>query len=215
MRVLAVPVKSLERTKTRLAPLLSPPERAALSLVMLEDVLDACLAQSGWEVWLISRAEAALEIGARRGARALPEQGRTLLEAIRQVEAGIPGRSSELAVLLADLPFLTAEALTEALSRGARGRVVAAPAGSDEGTNLLLRRPPAVIPAKFGRSSFARHRSAAYRAGVTFEEVRLPELTFDLDTPADLARVIESPPLGRTRAACLEMGLVERLRVRA
>lgn len=215
MRVLAVPVKSLERTKTRLAPLLSPPERAALSLVMLEDVLDACLAQSGWEVWLISRAEAALEIGARRGARALPEQGRTLLEAIRQVEARIPGRSSELAVLLADLPFLTAEALTKALSRGARGRVVAAPAGSDDGTNLLLRRPPAVIRAKFGRSSFARHRSAAYRAGLTFEEVRLPELTFDLDTPADLARVIESPPLGRTRAACLEMGLAERLRVRA
>lgn len=215
MRVIAVPVKSLERTKTRLASLLSPPERAALSLVMLEDVLDSCLVQPGWEVWLVSRSEAALEIGVRRGARALPEHGYSLLEAIRQVEAGIPGRSSELAVVLADLPFLSPEALTRALRRGAHGRVVAAPAESDGGTNLLLRRPPAIISARFGRSSFSRHRSAAYRAGLTFEEVRLPELGFDLDTPADLARVLESPPHGRTRSACLEMGLAQRLPVRA
>jgi 2-phospho-L-lactate/phosphoenolpyruvate guanylyltransferase len=219
MRVLAIPVKSLERAKTRLASVLSPAERAALSLVMLEDVLDACLAQRGWEVWVVSRDEAALEIGVRRGARPLLEKGTSLLGAVRQTESEVVGRGGHLAVVLADLPFLTPEALAVPLelgdASGRRAGVVAAPAASDGGTNLLLRRPPSVIRARFGRSSFAKHRWAARRARVPFEEVRRLELAFDLDRPEDLARVLTGRDAGRTRSACLEMGIPERLRVYA
>jgi hypothetical protein len=55
---------------------------------------------------------------------------------------------------------------------------------------------------------------------VTFQEVRSPELAFDLDRPQDLVKVVAAPPLppgsgGRTRSVCLEMGLPERLRVGA
>jgi 2-phospho-L-lactate guanylyltransferase len=213
MRVLAVPVKSLERSKSRLAPLLSHAERAALTLIMLEDVLEACFDQETWEVWLVSRDEAVLEVAAQRGARPIAEEGRSLLDAVRQVEGQIGGRSSELAVLLADLPLLTGEALARALAR--EEAIVAAPAGSDAGTNLLVRRPPAVIPARFGRASFAKHRWAARRARVAFSEIRLPELEFDLDRPMDLARVLASERSSRTRSACLEMRLPERLRLHA
>jgi 2-phospho-L-lactate guanylyltransferase len=213
MRVLAVPVKSLERSKSRLAPLLSPAERAALTLIMLEDVLEACFDQETWEVWLVSRDEAVLEVGAQRGARPVAEEGRSLLDAVRQVEGQISGRSSELAVLLADLPLLTADALGQALAR--EEAIIAAPAGSDAGTNLLVRRPPRTIPARFGRDSFAKHRWAARRARAAFAEVSLPELGFDLDRPQDLARVLASERATRTRSACLEMGLPERLRMHA
>ena len=54
MRAIALPVKSLDESKGRLAPLLSPLERAALTLAMLEDVLDATLAMPGWDTWVIS-----------------------------------------------------------------------------------------------------------------------------------------------------------------
>jgi 2-phospho-L-lactate guanylyltransferase len=212
MRVLAVPVKSLERAKGRLSPILSPAERATLSLVMLEDVLDACLAQGEWSTWVVSRDETALDTAARRGARPVAESGGSLREAVRQAELEVPGDGSELAVVLADLPFITCDALSDALAR--RGAVVAAPAASDGGTNLLLRRPAQVIPGRFGRSSFAKHRWAARRARVPFEEVRIPALAFDLDRPEDLARVLEGGS-GRTRSACLEMGLPDRLRVHA
>jgi len=212
MRVLAVPVKSLERAKGRLAPLLSRAERAALTLVMLDDVLDACLVQTGWEVWVVSHDEAALEIAVRRGARPLLEKGQSLLGAVRQVEAEVAGRSNELAVVLADLPLITAEAVSAALALGRGPGVVAAPAGSDGGTNLLLRRPASVIPARFGPSSFAKHRWAARRARLPFEEVRLPELAFDLDRPDDLTRVLAERGARRTRSACLEMGVPDRLR---
>src|SRR5712692_8843745 len=165
MQVVAVPVKSLEATKTRLSGVLSPMERAALTLAMLEDVLDASLAQVAWEVWVVSSDEVVLEVAARRGARPVSEVGNSLLEAVRQVEADVTG-------LLGDLPLLTAGELAHALSHG--GRVVASPAGSDGGTNLLVRRPASAIPARFGRASFAKHRWAARRAGIPFEPVVLP-----------------------------------------
>ena len=215
MQIIAVPVKSLEASKSRLSPVLSELERAVLSLALFEDVLDACRAQPGWDVWVVSRAEAVLECAARRGARPVPERGRSLLEAVRQVEEAVPGRWSRLAVVLADLPLLTAGALAAALALGTGGLVVAAPAGSDGGTNLLVRRPPSAIPARFGPSSFARHRTEAARRRIPFREARIPELGFDLDRPADLARLLETRRPSRARSACLEMGLAGRLAVRA
>jgi 2-phospho-L-lactate guanylyltransferase len=213
MQVVAVPVKALDRAKTRLAPVLSLPERAVLTLAMLEDVLDACLAQPEWETRVVSRDEAVLEVAARRGARPVAEAGHTLNEAVRQVEGLIPGTRSALAIVLADLPLLTPEALAAALAEP--GSVVVAPAGSDGGTNLLLRRPPAAISPRFGRASFAKHRFAARRAGLPFAEVSRRELGFDLDRPGDLARLLEGARGGRTLATCLELGLAERLTVRA
>ena len=68
MRILAVPVKSLTEAKARLAPALAPMERAALTLAMLEDVLDATGQLAGWTTWVISPDEVVLEVAARRGA---------------------------------------------------------------------------------------------------------------------------------------------------
>jgi len=213
MRVIAVPVKPLEEAKRRLSRVLSAKERAVLSLAMLEDVLDACRGQDGWDVWVVSRSEAALEVAVRRGARPLHESGRSLLQAIGQAELAMRGRWSSLAVVLADLPFLTTEALSRALSEANPSRVVAVPAQSDGRTNLLIRRPPTTIPARFGRSSFARHRAEAYRRGVTFRTSRISEIGFDLDRPSDLATVAASSRPTRTREVCLELGVAGRLGV--
>lgn len=211
MGVIAVPVKALERSKSRMSPVLTPIERAALSLAMLEDLLDACRLQPGWDVWVVSSDEAVLEVAGTAGIRPVPETGRSLLEAVRQVERSMRSRSGPLAIVLADLPFATTESIARALSTQAS--VVAAAAGSDGGTNLLVRRPPTVIAARFGRASFAKHRWAARRAGVSFEENRDPDLAFDLDTPEDLAEAVRRRRPGRTGTVCLELGLEERLRV--
>ncbi len=208
MRVITVPVKSLERAKGRLSEVLSPLERAALTLAMLEDVLDACLSIPGWHVWVISPDEAVLEVSARRRAKPVVEENPGLLAAIRQVEE--EAASAEvLAVVLGDLPLLTSEALASVLKT--IGPVVAAPSVSDAGTNVLLRRPPQIVPARFGTDSFRKHREVAEVRGVPFATVRAPELAFDLDRPEDVPEVLAHGGPGRTRAACLEMGLAARL----
>jgi 2-phospho-L-lactate guanylyltransferase len=211
MRVIAVPVKSLERAKSRLAQVLAPLERAALTLAMLEDVLDACLRMPGWQTWVVSPDESVLEVSARRRARPVVEEKAGLTAAIRQVQEEA-GEADALAVVLGDLPLLTVEALGRVLRT--LGPVVAAPSASEEGTNVLLRRPPMVIPARFGTNSFRKHREAAELKELPFSVVHAPELSFDLDTPDDIAQLLEWRRASRTRQACAEMGLAERLNLR-
>jgi 2-phospho-L-lactate guanylyltransferase len=211
MRVVAVPVKSLERAKSRLSQVLTPLERAALTLAMLEDVLDACLRMPGWQTWVVSPDESVLEVSARRRARPIVEEKAGLTAAIRQVQEEA-AEADALAVVLGDLPLLTAESLARVLRT--LGPVVAAPAASEEGTNVLLRRPPMVIPPRFGTNSFRKHREAAELRELPFAVVHAPELSFDLDTPDDIAQLLEWRRASRTRQACGEMGLAERLNLR-
>lgn len=214
VRVVAVPVKRLEEAKSRLASVLAPLERAALTLAMLEDVLDAVLALDGWIPWVVSSDEAVLEIAARRRARPFVEttDPPRLGAAVRQAEeTALTEGADALAILLADLPLLTADALHDALRTV--GPVVLAPSSSDGGTNLLLRRPPDAIPARFGSRSFHRHRSEAAAKGLPVSVVRGPKLAFDLDRPPDLLEVLRAGKRGRTASVCLELGVAERLRV--
>jgi 2-phospho-L-lactate guanylyltransferase len=210
VQVLAVPVKPLERAKTRLATVLSAPERARLTLAMLEDVMDAATAQRGWDVWVVSADRAVLRTAARRGVRARLETAGSLLGAVRETESEL-GPEDVLAVLLADLPLLDAVGLAGGLRAAAEARVAAAPAASDGGTNLLVRRPAGAIPARFGRESLARHAAEAVRAGLPMRRIHEPGLAFDLDRPADLERVLAEGRAGRTLEACQELGLSRRL----
>jgi 2-phospho-L-lactate guanylyltransferase len=214
VRVIAVPVKSLSRAKTRLAPMMSSLERGAFALAMLEDVLDATLAVSGWDTWVISPDEVALEIAARRGARPVPETRSPLSAAVRQVETMAREEdATALAVVPGDLPLVTASVLGKALRT--LGSVVVAPSNGGAGTSLLLRRPPRAIPARFGPDSFRRHLELANARQLPVAVVEDPQLSFDLDVPGDILTLLDSGRRGRAREVCVEMDLAERLPVNA
>jgi 2-phospho-L-lactate guanylyltransferase len=213
VRVIALPVKSLAETKSRLDPVLSPLERGALTLAMFEDVLDVTLDVSGWETWVVSPDEAVLEIAMSRGAYAVEEERPPLTAAIRQVEEEAAGRLVDtLAVLLPDTPLVTHPVLTRALRT--LGAVVVAPSADEGGTNLLIRRPPAVIGARFGHDSYRRHLQAAAEADVPTSVVEAPELAFDLDVPSDILTVLDSRREGRTLQVCRELDLGARIATR-
>jgi 2-phospho-L-lactate guanylyltransferase len=210
VRVIALPVKSLAETKSRLAPILSPLERGALTLAMLEDVMDASMALPGWDTWVISPDETVLEVAMRRGAHAVQEERPPLSSAVRQLEEEAIARSAEtLAILLADTPLVTPRALTRALHT--LGPVVLAPSTDESGTNLLVRRPPAAIRARFGSDSYRKHLQGAAELGVPTSVVDLPELAFDLDVPGDILTVLDENVPGRTLEVCREMDLRSRL----
>jgi 2-phospho-L-lactate/phosphoenolpyruvate guanylyltransferase len=213
VRVIALPVTSLAEAKTRLEPVLSPLERAALTLAMLEDVMDSTLALPGWETWVISPDETVLEIAVRRGAHPIPEDRPPLSNAVVQLEEEAAATNAEvLAVLLADTPFVTPRALTRALHT--LGPVVLAPSSDESGTNLLLRRPPGVIRARFGHDSYRKHLQLAAETQVPVAVVDSPELGFDLDLPGDILTVLERGVQGRTLDVCREMDVRSRLTAR-
>lgn len=213
MRALALPVKSLGHAKSRLSTFLTPLERGALALAMYEDVLDAALSLDGWETWVVSSDESVLEIALRRGAQAFPEERPSLRSAVHQIEAEAAAHLTEaLAILPADIPLVTAEALTTAVHT--LGPVVIAPSADERGTNLLLRRPPGAIPSRFGPDSFRRHLETAAERDLPTAVVERAELAFDLDEPGDILTVLEARRPGRTLEVCRDMDLAERLTAR-
>lgn len=210
MRTIVLPVKSLDEAKSRLDPVLRPMERAALALAMLEDVLDATLGVPTWESWVISPDEAVLEVASVRGATPILEERPTLAGAIAQAEEQAADRgASALAVLLPDIPLVTAEALTTALHT--LGPVVIAPSADESGTNLLVRRPPTAIRAMFGRDSYRHHLQVAAEASLPTAVVDLPEITFDVDRPDDILTLLRSPRRGRTHEVCRDLQMPARL----
>lgn len=211
MRIIAIPVKDLDRAKGRLSGVLSSMERAAITLAMLEDVLAASTQMPGWQTWVISPDPAVLQQAARMRARPLEEDEPGLVAAIHQVEEEAASAEA-LAIVLGDLPLITPEALLSALQT--LGSVVAAPADSDGGTNLLLRRPPDAIPALFGTRSFRKHRDTAEQHDIPFASVAVPELGFDLDRVEDIDALLTDPRPSRARSICHELGIAERLSLR-
>jgi 2-phospho-L-lactate guanylyltransferase len=212
VKVIAIPVSSLDESKTRLADALSLLERGALTLAMLEDVIDATTALPGWETWVISPDETVLEIAATRGVVRVLEEKPPLANAVRQIEAeAVDHGVEQLAILLGDTPLVTTEALLSALHT--LGAVILAPDEREVGTNLLVRRPPRAIRARFGTESFRKHLEGAAMAGIPASVVQHPELAFDLDAPADILTLLRSKKEGRTRDVCLEMDLRARIRV--
>ena len=181
-----------------------PLERAALTLAMLEDVMDVTLTLPGWETWVISPDETVLEVAMGRGAHAITEESPPLLNAIRQLEEEAEARMADsLAVLLPDTPLVTTAALTKALHT--LGSIVLAPSLDEGGTNLLLRRPPTSIPARFGHDSYRKHLEEAAGSDVPTSVVDAPELAFDLDLPSDILTVLETGRESRTMQVCRDL----------
>jgi 2-phospho-L-lactate/phosphoenolpyruvate guanylyltransferase len=214
VRAIALPVKSLSEAKSRLEPVLAPLERAAVTLAMLEDVLDATLTMPGWQTWVVSPDEAVLEVASRRGARPSVEEKPSLAAAVAQAEEDAIGLGADaLAILLPDTALVTPAALTRALHT--LGPVVLAPSLGETGTNLLLRRPPWIAPARFGPDSYRRHLQDAAELDVPVAVVEDPDLAFDVDVPDDILTVLDARRRGRTRQVCEELDLRARFTARA
>lgn len=198
----AVPFKGPIGSKRRLAPLLDETERADLSLAMLDGVLDALLAEPSVDVILVTapsdtgpllrRHERLVLLTEERGDR-LDGSADNLNRALRQAQvAASSGGASGLLILPSDLPSLGPLDVQALLRERRRPGVVIAPDRAASGTNALLLTPPLTLQPAFGEASFERHCRLAAAAGLDVTRVERPGLALDLDTPADVARLLAS-----------------------
>jgi 2-phospho-L-lactate guanylyltransferase len=176
-----VPVKDLQGTKSRLAPILDPGARAGLTLYMMGRVVAAVMEAGIDDVCVVSPDAIVLDEAQRRGATPLLQESRGLNPALeegrrRALDLG----ASTLLVFPADMPLLDAEDVRA---------VVIAPDGAHSGTNTLLVRPPDALPFAFGPESFAAHLGAARKRGLDVRVCERPHLAFDLDTAGDLTHL--------------------------
>ena len=192
-----VPVKDLQGTKSRLAPILNPGARAGLTLYMMGRVVAAIRASGVEDVCVVSPDRIVLNEAQRRGAIPLVQESRGLNPALeegrrRALELG----ASTLLVVPADLPLLEEEDVRAVLQAAEGQGVVISPDGARFGTNALLMRPPDALPFAFGPDSFEAHLEAARKRGLGVKVCERSHLAFDLDTAGDLAQLKKS---GATR----------------
>lgn len=215
MTVVLLPVKDPERSKQRLAGLLSPGERTRLVWAMLEDVCAAVrecrfadrvvvvardpevatyAVGNGWEVFR--------EVEQVSESRSVDWASRLLQE--QGVEAALR--------LPADIPLVQARDLDALLDPAARGpAAVLVPSRDGVGTNALLRSPPLIFPSRFGAGSLQAHLREARQRGLQVEIRKMPRLALDIDLSSDLVRFGSLGKGTATRALLQSLRVEERL----
>jgi 2-phospho-L-lactate/phosphoenolpyruvate guanylyltransferase len=198
-----VPLKDTSAAKQRLAGVLSAAQRQQLALAMFEQVM-ATLARvrelAGVRVVTVDPAGAA--IAGRHGAQvsvAHASDGHTaaVAAAARQLAAEGFG----LLALPADIPLLEPEDIRQLIAahRGPRAFTIV-PARDRRGSNAVICTPAAAVPLRFGDDSFLPHLAAARACGIEPLVVQLPRIALDIDTPDDLAQLLEARSVTRAHA---------------
>ena len=209
-----LPVKEMQGSKERLAPLLSPEERVALMRVMVGEVLAALTAARGLAgVAVVTLDGWAAEAARQAGARVITEGARTGHTGSVTAAARVLAAEGATGVLTmpGDIPAVTA-AEVEALIEGHCAFSIA-PSHDEMGSNGVVLTPPDVVPLRFGDDSYRPHLAAARAAGVEPRILRLPGVAMDIDHPADLTLFARLPQAAGTRtlAWLREAGVLARL----
>jgi 2-phospho-L-lactate guanylyltransferase len=204
----AVPVRSLWGSKRRLAPLLAPSERAALSACLLRGVLRALRAVPDIaRIVVVSPDPAARALAVAHGAATLcdPPVPRTheeplnaAVDAVSQQAAARGARG--LLVLPADLPLLRPSDVAAVLAAPPPPPGLVLVPTADGGTGALFRTPPDALPACFGPGSAERHLAAAAARGVRARVLWRARLARDCDAPEDLLELAAAPVSAELRA---------------
>lgn len=184
--VVVVPVKRLDRAKTRLSTRPAP-ERRALALAFALDTVRAALACPGvLGVVVVTDDDEVRAAVSELGASWVPDEPDSGLNAALTHGADVVRRDSPdaaVAVLAADLPALRPDELARALhaASGVPRGFVADAAGT--GTTLLTARDGVDLDARFGPRSRAAHAASG---AVALEPGPVPGLRRDVDTEVDL-----------------------------
>jgi 2-phospho-L-lactate/phosphoenolpyruvate guanylyltransferase len=190
-----VPVNVLRKSKTRLAPILTPAERERLSVSMLKDVLSALKrARRVRSTTIVSADRQVSAIARQFRARFLWEGKRKGLNkgvklAVTKAEKG--GASAVL-VVHSDLPLLKPIEIDAFLEKSHAYSVALTPS-KDGGTNALLLRPARVIKPVFGKYSFQKHLRATKRKKARHKVLEISGIRFDVDEPKDVIQLMHQP----------------------
>ena len=193
-----IAIKERERCKTRLKEALDDIARVELVRSMLTAVLAAATeAQSVHQAIVVSPERDLIPAATP----VLADTGESLNVALAHAHSALREFGCrEFVVLPADLPRITGADI-DALVRAARGGGFAiAPDAAGTGTNALCLISSQPFQFQFGPDSQRLHLQEAQRLGLTAQIVSLPNLEFDVDSPADLQLLEEQPWRARLRA---------------
>ena len=189
--VALVPIKGAGN-KSRLASVLSAPQRQRLSRWMLARTLSALAGVPDvGHVRLIGHAgdTASQQLARARQIAFVCETAADLNQALQAEVDRCLAQAQRVLILFSDLPLLTPTAL-ESLLDASTATLTLAPDTHHRGTNALLYRGSVPFTMVYGPNSFSRYLEQARRQKITSTEFFDERLAWDLDTPEDWAHLV-------------------------
>ncbi|MBA3073240.1 MAG: 2-phospho-L-lactate guanylyltransferase [Anaerolineae bacterium] len=190
-----VPVKPLQRGKSRLSSILSVTERTTLNQSMLINTLKTLKSVNEIDtVLVVSRDPAALAVARDFDAKTVLEDGNPELNTAlrRAAMVAIAYYANQILVMPADLPLVKVEHIKSILAlSGKAPELIIAPDRRKDGTNALYINPADLIDFYYGPGSFKKHLKAAEIKGAAIQIVENEALGLDLDLPEDLQLLTE------------------------
>lgn len=204
-----LPIKRLDRAKTRLGPVFSEAERRAIATALMDDAFELCASVDFLRWWVVSDDTTVLQHAAGRGFATIHDGGSGVNEAVKQgVKEVLAEGATSVTVIPSDVPLAWKGDLRDLLDTGATSDVVVVPSQSDGGTNGLYLSPPDIVEPHFGPSSLKRHIASAGERKLRCSILPLARLALDIDRIEDVDAY-----LGRSRhAANRTSDVLERLR---
>jgi 2-phospho-L-lactate guanylyltransferase len=179
-----VPIRAFALGKARLAERLDPEERAGLARRFAGRVVAAA---GGLPVVIVTSAPEVTAWAGDLAVPTIPDPG-TLDAAAVAGRDFLAGRGCARVVIAhADLPF--ARSLAPVAGDGPEPVVAIVPCHRNDGTPVIALPVAAPFRFAYGPGSFRRHVDEAHRLGLQVRVVRDPDLSFDVDVPADLERL--------------------------
>jgi 2-phospho-L-lactate guanylyltransferase len=189
---MVIPFKTPKSAKGRLAGALNTRQREALSLAMLDDVLEiVCACPDIQGVWLLTDEP---QIAVTRAVECIVDKAGTLNGAVEQAAEHLQEQGSEhMCVLHADLPLLKVQALSDMVeahrqlcaSHHEHACVSIATDTRQDGSNGMLCSPPTAIPFAYGPGSMRAHLRNAEHAGAKAQTLEISSLAMDIDSTVD------------------------------
>jgi 2-phospho-L-lactate/phosphoenolpyruvate guanylyltransferase len=181
-----IPVKAFHAAKARLAPTVTPSDRATLARWMAGRVIDAV---RPLPTFVACDDDAVAHWAESLGATVLWGPGLGLNGAVDAGVETISGKGfDDVIISHGDLP------LPRSLPTLARSEtVVIVPDRRRDGTNVIARPCAITLPASYGRGSFHHHLHQALASGCRVTVRYDIELSLDLDTIADLNHPMIQP----------------------
>ncbi|MCB1668256.1 MAG: 2-phospho-L-lactate guanylyltransferase [Porticoccaceae bacterium] len=199
-----IPIKALSGAKQRLSSVLSPCQRQSLARAMACDVIKNVFASTRLEGVLVISDDPEIEkIALDAGCEFLwesnvPEPDLSgLNSAVAQGAAWLnASKIRSMMVIHSDLPLLKTariDSLVETYPEHPTITIV--PDRAEQGSNLLICPVGKVTEGfcfQYGVNSLRRHQIEAQRIGIDFSIVSMPDMQFDIDSPQDLHKLMDS-----------------------
>ncbi|BFM07777.1 2-phospho-L-lactate guanylyltransferase [Halioxenophilus aromaticivorans] len=194
-----VPINTLQRAKSRLAPSLNSKQRQRLHLQLASHVLatlQAC--RHLHRVIVVNNNDDAISQLARKFdcAEIITNEIGTL-NTYQWALKNLPGKPEQLLLIASDLPQVNVDCLDELLIAAVRQDITIVPDKHFSGTNALVSPWPVKLPLAFGNNSYQQHIYNAQHCQLSWGSFTHPRLAWDLDTPGDYHHIAQHNPKWR------------------